>query len=427
MKENSIVNRYDVVVIGGGPAGLAAAIEAKKHGAKSVCVIERDKELGGILQQCIHNGFGLHIFKEDLTGPEYAERFIIELMESGITCKLDTMVLDISEDLDLQILNTYDGFMHIKAEAIVLAMGCRERTREAVNIPGTRPAGVFTAGTAQRFLNMEGYLVGKKIMMLGTGDIGLIMARRLTLEGAEVRAVLARRGYPGGLMRNVAQCLHDYDIPLMLRHTIVKIIGKERIEGVLVARTDEDRKPIPGSEELYECDTLLLSLGLIPENELSKGAGVKLDPATGGPVVNESMETSVKGIFACGNVVHVHDLVDYVTDESRRAGKSAAYFVRKKLKENGLLIKTEPGKGIKYIVPHLIRVDNLNKSLQLFMRVREVYPNSRLIVKADNEVIKKSRKMHMTPGEMDNIRIDPKILQQRKPAILSVQVKREEE
>lgn len=406
---------------------MAAAIEAKKHGAKSVCVIERDKELGGILQQCIHNGFGLHIFKEDLTGPEYAERFIIELMESGITCKLDTMVLDISEDLHLQILNTYDGFMHIKAAAIVLAMGCRERTREAVNIPGTRPAGVFTAGTAQRFLNMEGYLVGKKIMMLGTGDIGLIMARRLTLEGAEVRAVLARRGYPGGLMRNVAQCLYDYDIPLMLRHTIVKIIGKERIEGVLVARTDEDRKPIPGSEELYECDTLLLSLGLIPENELSKGAGVKLDPATGGPVVNESMETSVKGIFACGNVVHVHDLVDYVTDESRRAGKSAAYFVRKKLKENGLLIKTEPGKGIKYIVPHLIRVDNLNKSLQLFMRVKEVYPNSRLIVKADNEVIKKSRKMHMTPGEMDNIRIDPKILQQRKPAILSVQVKREEE
>lgn len=406
---------------------MAAAIEAKKHGAKSVCVIERDKELGGILQQCIHNGFGLHIFKEDLTGPEYAERFIIELMESGITCKLDTMVLDISEDLHLQILNTYDGFMHIKAAAIVLAMGCRERTREAVNIPGTRPAGVFTAGTAQRFLNMEGYLVGKKIMMLGTGDIGLIMARRLTLEGAEVRAVLARRGYPGGLMRNVAQCLYDYDIPLMLRHTIVKIIGKERIEGVLVARTDEDRKPIPGSEELYECDTLLLSLGLIPENELSKGAGVKLDPATGGPVVNESMGTSVKGIFACGNVVHVHDLVDYVTDESRRAGKSAAYFVRKKLKENGLLIKTEPGKGIKYIVPHLIRVDNLNKSLQLFMRVKEVYPNSRLIVKADNEVIKKSRKMHMTPGEMDNIRIDPKILQQRKPAILSVQVKREEE
>lgn len=406
---------------------MAAAIEAKKHGAKSVCVIERDKELGGILQQCIHNGFGLHIFKEDLTGPEYAERFIIELMESGITCKLDTMVLDISEDLHLQILNTYDGFMHIKAAAIVLAMGCRERTREAVNIPGTRPAGVFTAGTAQRFLNMEGYLVGKKIMMLGTGDIGLIMARRLTLEGAEVRAVLARRGYPGGLMRNVAQCLYDYDIPLMLRHTIVKIIGKERIEGVLVARTDEDRKPIPGSEELYECDTLLLSLGLIPENELSKGAGVKLDPATGGPVVNESMGTSVKGIFACGNVVHVHDLVDYVTDESRRAGKSAAYFVRKKLKENGLLIKTEPGKGIKYIVPHLIRVDNLNKSLQLFMRVREVYPNSRLIVKADNEVIKKSRKMHMTPGEMDNIRIDPKILQERKPAILSVQVKREEE
>ncbi|MBA7467631.1 Ferredoxin--NADP reductase [subsurface metagenome] len=407
---------------------MAAAIEAKKHGAESVCVIERDKELGGILQQCIHNGFGLHIFKEDLTGPEYAERFIDELKESAITCKLDTMVLDMSEDRHLQILNTYDGFMSLKAQAIVLAMGCRERTREAVNIPGTRPAGVFTAGTAQRFLNMEGYLVGKKIMMLGTGDIGLIMARRLTLEGAEVKAVLARRGYPGGLMRNVSQCLHDYDIPLMLRHTIVKIIGKERIEGVLVARTDEESKqPIPGSEELYECDTLLLSVGLIPENELSRSAGVKLDPATGGPVVNESMETSVKGIFACGNVVHVHDLVDYVTDESRRAGKSAAYFVQKKLKENGSLINTEPGKGIKYIVPQLIRVDNLDKSLQLFMRVNQVYTNSRFIVKADNVTVKKSRKMHMTPGEMDNIRIDPKILQQGKPAVLSVKVKRKEE
>ena len=421
------MNSYDVAVIGGGPAGLAAAIEAKKHGAESVCVIERDKELGGILQQCIHNGFGLHIFKEDLTGPEYAERFIDELKESGITYKLDTMVLDISEDRHLQILNTYDGFMRLKAEAIVLAMGCRERTREGVNIPGTRPAGVFTAGTAQRFLNMEGYLVGKKIIMLGTGDIGLIMARRLTLEGAEVKAVLARRGYPGGLMRNVAQCLQDYDIPLMLRHTIVKIIGKERVEGVLVAKTDEERKPIPGSEKLYECDTLLLSVGLIPENELSRGAGVKLDTATGGPVVNESMETSVEGIFACGNVVHVHDLVDFVTDESRRAGKSAAYFVRKKLKENGSLIKTEPGKGIKYIVPHLIRVDNLDKSQQLFIRVNQVYPNSRLILKADNMVIKKSRKMHMTPGEMDNIRIDSKILREEKPAILSVQVKREEE
>jgi len=256
--EDKTSEKYDIAVVGGGPAGLAAAIEAKKNGAENVCIIERDKELGGILQQCIHNGFGLQIFKEDLTGPEYAERFITELKEQNITCKLDTMVLSINKERYLDIVNTYDGYMRIKAEAIVLAMGCRERTREAINIPGTRPAGVFTAGTAQRFLNMEGYLVGKKIMMLGTGDIGLIMARRLTLEGAEVRAVLARKGYPGGLMRNVAQCLYDYNIPLMLRHTIVKVVGKDRVEGVLVAKTDEKSRPIPGTEELYECDTLLL-------------------------------------------------------------------------------------------------------------------------------------------------------------------------
>ena len=421
-----MVNAYDVVVIGGGPAGLAAAIEAKKYGAGSICVIERDRELGGILQQCIHNGFGLHIFKEDLTGPEYAERFIDELKELGIACKLDTMVLELSEDRHLDIINTYDGFMRIKAEAVVLAMGCRERTRGAINIPGTRPAGVFTAGTAQRFINMEGYLVGKKIVMLGTGDIGLIMARRLTLEGAEVKVVLARRGYPGGLMRNVAQCLYDYNIPLLLRHTVVKIIGKDRVTGVLIARTDEDRKPIPGTEELYECDTLLLSVGLIPENELSRSAGVKLDPSTGGPVVNESMGTSIRGIFACGNVVHVHDLVDYVTDESRRAGRSAAKFVQKSLKEDGAFIKTKQGEGIRYIVPHVIRVDNLDDTLELFMRVSEIYRNARLIVKADDVVIKKVKKMQMAPGEMERIRLNSKILKDGKMSVLSVEVKKED-
>ncbi len=425
MKGSDGVKGYDVAVIGGGPAGLAAAIESKKHGAGSICVIERDRELGGILQQCIHNGFGLHIFKEDLTGPEYAERFIDELKELEITCKLDTMVLELSADRHMDIINTYDGFMRIKAEAIILAMGCRERTRGAINIPGTRPAGVFTAGTAQRFINMEGCLVGRKIVMLGTGDIGLIMARRLTLEGAEVKVVLARRGYPGGLMRNVAQCLYDYNIPLLLHHTVVKIMGKERVTGVLIARTDEERKPIPGTEELYDCDTLLLSVGLIPENELSREAGVKLDPVTGGPVVDESMGTSIRGIFACGNVVHVHDLVDYVTDESRRAGRSAAKFVQKSLKEEGLLIKTKPGDGIRYIVPNLIRVDNLDDTLELFMRVSEIYRNARLMVKADDVVIRKVKKMQMAPGEMERIRLDSKILKDREVSVLSVKVEKE--
>ena len=418
------MERFDVAVVGGGPAGLAAAIEAKKNGASSVCVIERDKELGGILQQCIHNGFGLQIFKEDLTGPEYAERFITELKEQNITCKLDTMVLSIDKDRNLDIVNTYDGYMRIKVKAIVLAMGCRERTREAINIPGTRPSGVFTAGTAQRFLNIEGYLVGKKIMMLGTGDIGLIMARRLTLEGAEVKAVLARKGYPGGLMRNVAQCLYDYNIPLMLRHTIVKVAGKDRVEGVLVAKTDEKSRPIPGTEELYECDTLLLSVGLIPENELSKEAGIEIDPATGGPVVNESMETSVGGIFACGNVVHVHDLVDYVTEESRRAGKSAAQFVAKELAADGASIRTEHGEGVKYIVPQKIRPANIKERLDLYMRVTGIFKDSKLIVKSGNEVIKSIKKKQMTPGEMERIRIPLNILENLNADVLSVHVER---
>ena len=418
------MERFDVAVVGGGPAGLAAAIEAKKNGAESVCVIERDKELGGILQQCIHNGFGLQIFKEDLTGPEYAERFITELKEQNITCKLDTMVLSIDKDRNLDIVNTYDGYMRIKVKAIVLAMGCRERTREAINIPGTRPSGVFTAGTAQRFLNIEGYLVGKKIMMLGTGDIGLIMARRLTLEGAEVKAVLARKGYPGGLMRNVAQCLYDYNIPLMLRHTIVKVAGKDRVEGVLVAKTDEKSRPIPGTEELYECDTLLLSVGLIPENELSKEAGIEIDPATGGPVVNESMETSVGGIFACGNVVHVHDLVDYVTEESRRAGKSAAQFVAKELAADGASIRTEHGEGVKYIVPQKIRPANIKERLDLYMRVTGIFKDSKLIVKSRNEVIKSIKKKQMTPGEMEKIRIPLNTIENLNADVLSVHVER---
>lgn len=413
---------YDVVVIGGGPAGLAAAIEAKKNGMESVLVIDRDRELGGILQQCIHNGFGLHIFKEELTGPEYAERFINELKTLGIMYMLDTMVLDISENKTVSMVNSMEGVKAVKAKAVVLAMGCRERTRGALNIPGTRPSGIFTAGTAQRFVNMEGYMVGKKIVILGSGDIGLIMARRLTLEGAEVHAVVELMPFSGGLIRNIVQCLDDYGIPLYLSHTVTEIKGKNRIESITVAQVDENRRPIPGTEMEFECDTLLLSVGLIPENELSKSAGIKLDPVTGGPVVNESMETSIKGIFACGNVVHVHDLVDFVTEESRRAGRSAANYVKNQLKHGDKTILTKPGKGVRYIVPQSVTVDNLDNNLELFMRVDNIYKNKKLVVKMDDYVLKTINKKRLTPGEMEHIQIDFKDIKKMDTSFITVEV-----
>ncbi|WIF93933.1 NAD(P)/FAD-dependent oxidoreductase [Caminicella sporogenes] len=397
---------YDIVVVGGGPAGLAAAIEAKKNGVDNILVIERDRELGGILQQCIHNGFGLHIFKEELTGPEYAERFINELRELGIEYKLDTMVLNISRNKIVSAINTTDGFMTIKAGAIILAMGCRERTRGAINIPGTRPAGIFTAGTAQRFVNMEGYMVGKKVVILGSGDIGLIMARRMTLEGAQVLTVAELMPYSNGLTRNIVQCLDDYNIPLLLSHTVIDIKGKDRVEGVVIAKVDENRKPIPGTEKYFECDTLLLSVGLIPENELSINTGIEIDSVTSGPVVNESMETSIEGIFACGNVVHVHDLVDFVTEESRRAGKSAARFVKNELKDSSKKLKTKAGKGIRYIVPQKIRIDNIDKELEVFMRVDNVYSNMKMKVSVDGKEIKSIKKKHLAPGEMERVKIN---------------------
>ncbi len=437
------MKRYDIVIIGAGPAGLAAAVAAFDDGARSILVLERDREAGGILNQCIHNGFGLHTFKEELTGPEYADRFVRQAGERGIECRLNTMVMDIGAEPGaapdahpmkyVTAMSREDGLYQVAARAVILAMGCRERPRGALNIPGYRPAGIYSAGTAQRLVNMEGYLPGKKVVILGSGDIGLIMARRMTLEGAKVQVVAELMPYSGGLKRNIVQCLDDYGIPLKLSHTVVDIQGKERVEGVTIARVDENRRPVAGTEETYECDTLLLSVGLIPENELSAGLGVELSPVTSGPVVNESLETNVEGVFACGNVLHVHDLVDFVSEEAALAGKNAVAYVRrleaaeggagqaardeaeggsdsvedavKSADNESAVVEISPRSGVRYTVPSHIRMSHMQEEQVVRFRVGDVYKNCFIRAYLNGRQIVSRKRPVMAPGEMEQLKL----------------------
>ncbi len=397
--------KYEIVIIGGGPAGLAAAIAAYDAGCRSILILERDNRLGGILNQCIHNGFGLHTFGEELTGPEYAARFARQVLDRGIAYKLNTMVLSIGEDKKITAVNRTDGLIEIEATAIILAMGCRERSRGALNIPGFRPAGIYSAGTAQRLVNIEGFLPGRRVVILGSGDIGLIMARRMTLEGAKVLVVAELMPYSGGLKRNIVQCLNDFGIPLKLSHTVVDIQGRERVTGVTIAAVGPDRKPIPGTEIHYDCDTLLLSCGLLPENELSRGMGVTISPVTNGPIVDESLQTNIPGVFAAGNVLHVHDLVDFVSEEAAAAGRAAVRYLANGPQDRGREIPITFEGGPRYTVPASIDPKRVEGDLVIRFRVGGVMKNRRVRLYLDDEAVVSRKRPVMAPGEMEELKL----------------------
>ena len=397
--------KYEIVIIGGGPAGLAAAIAAYDAGCRSILILERDNQLGGILNQCIHNGFGLHTFGEELTGPEYAARFARQVLDRGIAYKLNTMVLSIGEDKKITAVNRTDGLIEIEATAVILAMGCRERSRGALNIPGFRPAGIYSAGTAQRLVNIEGFLPGRRVVILGSGDIGLIMARRMTLEGAKVLVVAELMPYSGGLKRNIVQCLNDFDIPLKLSHTVVDIQGRERVTGVTIAEVGPDRKPIPGTEIHYDCDTLLLSCGLLPENELSRGMGVTISPVTNGPIVDESLQTNIPGVFAAGNVLHVHDLVDFVSEEAAAAGRAAVIYLANGPQDRDREIPITFEGGPRYTVPASIDPKRVEGDLVIRFRVGGVMKNRRVRLYLDDEAVVSRKRPVMAPGEMEELKL----------------------
>ena len=408
--------KADLVIVGGGPAGMAAAVAAYDEGIRDILILERDTALGGILRQCIHNGFGLHRFGEELTGPEYAYRYETMVREREIPFMLDTMVVDIDSERRVTAMNRERGIFTVEAGAVILAMGCRERPKGALNIAGTRPAGIYTAGTAQKFVNMKGYMPGREVVILGSGDIGLIMARRMTLEGAKVHAVCELMPYSGGLARNIEQCLNDYNIPLKLSHTVVDIHGRERVSGVTVAAVDENRRPIPGSEEYIPCDTLLLSCGLIPENELTKAAGIELDRVTGGAVVNGDRETEVEGIFACGNVLHVHDLVDYVSEESVIAGLAAAKYIRGE-RASDCEIKLSTDGKVRYTVPQVItRLEDTT----VYFRVSDIFRDKKVTVRSGDTVLYSKKKQKLAPGEMETVKLTADMLRKAESGALSI-------
>lgn len=416
------MKQYDVIIIGGGSAGLAAALEINKHRKSEILLLERDAELGGILLQCIHNGFGLKVFKEELTGPEYAERFINELLDMGIEYRLNSMVTKLHSDKRVEYANVEEGFVTIQAKAVILTMGCYERSAGAIGIPGNRPSGVMTAGAAQKYLNIDGYMVGKNVFILGSGDIGLIMARRMKLEGANVLGVAEILPFSGGLKRNIVQCLEDYDIPLFLSHTVTEIIGKNKIEKIRLSKVD-NFIPIPGTEMEFEVDALLLSVGLIPENGLSEACGIAIDPRTKGPIVNESYQTNIDGIFACGNVLHVHDLVDFVTEESRRAGTAVAKYLDNKLICSLETIELVPGNGVSYIVPQFINKKNIANGIELFLRVKQEYKDVNIVVRSGDIIIKKQKKRHLAPAEMEQVKLKIQELDlMKEKTVISVEV-----